>query len=118
MILDLAASTSPSPADVRNLDTLLRSEFARERFEKIEQRATQLAKTAAQQKEKTARQIRNKRLIDHGLLVELAGLHARTEAELAGLLLTASNVDSDRWAKWADIGAARLAERDAARAKP
>lgn len=118
LILDLSKITSPSPAETRNLDTLFRAELAREKFEEVGKRATKLARTAAEQKDKTARQIRNKRLIDHGLLIELAGLHERSEAELLGLVLAAAQVtDLERLASWAKAGAERLAARDAARAK-
>ncbi len=115
LIIELNELTTRTPRQNRDLDTLLRAEEAREKLAAISQRATQIARTAAAEKEKTARQIRNKRLIDHGLLVELAKLHERTDAELLGVLLSVAGVeDPERWAGWSKFGAQRLAERDAA----
>lgn len=129
LISDLAHITgevpderSPPPTaaatlkDKKDLDALLRAQAAHERMTQIANRAQRLVRGVTQARGKSARQVRNKRLIDHGLLVELAGLHERTPAELLGLLLLAGKTeDPARWAQWAAIGGKRLAERDAAR---
>lgn len=128
LISDLAHITgevpderSPPPTaaatlkDKKDLDALLRAQAAHERMTQIANRAQRLVRGVTQARDKSARQVRNKRLIDHGLLVELAGLHERTPAELLGLLLAGRSADPTRWAQWATIGTKRLAERDAAR---
>lgn len=126
LILDLSSSSSLSPAETRNLDTLLRSEFAREQYEKIEQQATKIAETAAAQKAKTERQIRNNRLFHHGILIEQAGLKTWSDAELLGALLHVARAkdpetqeveDPERIAAWTKVGAARIAAREAADAE-
>ena len=115
LILELDGNPSRTPRESRDLDTLLRAEEAREKMVAISLRASKIARTAATNREKTKNEIRNKRMIDQGLLVELAQLHERTDAELLGVLLAAaSTTDADRWASWAKHGAQRLAVRDAA----
>ena len=114
---DSASSENDAKAR-KNLDTLYRAEAARERFETITNRATKIARGTQETREKSKRELRNKRLIDQALLIELAGLHERTEAVLLGLLLEATQVtDPERLEAWAKAGAERLAARDAARAK-
>lgn len=128
LISDLAHITgevpderSPPPTaaatlkDRKDLDALLRAQAAQQRVTEIANRAQRLVRGVTQARNKSARQVRNKRLIDHGLLVELAGLQERTPAELLGLLLAGRSADPTRWAQWAASGAKRLAERDAAR---
>ena len=113
-----SASSKDDETAKKNLDTLYRAEAARERFDAITNRATRIAKGTKETREKSKRELRNKRLIDQALLIELAGLHERTEAVLLGLLLDAAQVtDSERLDAWAKAGAERLAARDAARAK-
>lgn len=101
----------------RRLDTLLRAEAAREKLETITNRASLLVKKQKDESKKAERKERNRRLIRHGLLVELAGLHKRSDAELLGLLLAGANMEPDRWAGWARTGAQRIAARDAADAE-
>ena len=113
-----SASSKDDETAKKNLDTLYRAEAARERFDAITNRATRIAKGTKETREKSKRELRNKRLIDQALLIELAGLHERTEAVLLGLLLDAAQVtDPERLDAWAKAGAERLAARDAARAK-
>lgn len=113
-----SASSKDDETAKKNLDTLYRAEAARERFDAITNRATRIAKGTQETREKSKRELRNKRLIDQALLIELAGLHERTEAVLLGLLLDAAQVtDPERLEDWAKAGAERLAARDAARAK-
>jgi hypothetical protein len=116
MIISLVDS-SDHQTSTKQLEKLLRAELAAQRLQKVTARAQQIVRSIDAHEKKTARQIRNKRLIDHGLLIELAGLQNRTDEELAGMLMQAAQADQERWARWASVGASRLAERDAARAK-
>lgn len=101
----------------RRLDALLRAESAREKLEAITSRVSLLVKKQKDESKKAERKERNRRLIHHGLLVELAGLHKRSDAELLGLLLAGANTEPDRWTTWARTGAQRIAARDAADAE-
>lgn len=98
----------------RRLATLLRAEAARENMEAIATKASLLVKEQKEAAKKSTRKERNGRLIRHGLLVELAGIQDRSDAELLGLLLAGKGSGPDRWASWAPAGTQRLAERDAA----
>ena len=62
---------------------------------------------------KEERKARAHRLIQQGVLFDLAGLEHRSRGELLGLLLAAAKTeDPQRWAAWKQAGDALLAEKD------
>jgi hypothetical protein len=86
-----------------------------ERAEKADERLGQLRASAARvvsEEKASARKARNHRLIQQGLLFDLAGLEQRSRGELLGLLLAAAKTeDPQRWAHWKEAGDALLAEK-------
>jgi hypothetical protein len=68
--------------------------------------------TSKRQSQKAERKARAHRLIQQGVLFDLAGLAHRGRGELLGLLLAAAKTeDPHRWAAWKQAGDALLAEK-------
>ena len=59
------------------------------------------------------RKTRNHRLIQLGLLVDMAGLEGRSRGEILGCLQSQSAIPDDKWAEWKRRGDALLAEKSA-----
>ncbi len=87
---------------------LVRAEQADERLRKARADVTKLLNA-----EKTAeRKARNHRLIQQGLLFDLAGLEHRGRDELLGALLALAKTDDPtRWEQWKAAGKALLAKK-------
>lgn len=116
-IVDLANVSTRSHEQEHLLRTLLRAHHARVTAERVSARLT--AKIAAQEESgkiattaTSERQRRNKRLVQHGLLIEAAQLAERSDAELTGALQDLATADSQQWQLWADKGARIMAERE------
>ena len=74
--------------------------------------AAKLIQASKRQSVKAERKARAHRLIQQGVLFDLAGLAHRSRGELLGLLLAAAKTeDSQRWAHWKEAGDALLAEK-------
>lgn len=114
LLILLAEKPDRSPAEGRKLAVLVRAEKADERLGQLRASA---ARVVSEEKA-AARKARNHRLIQQGLLFDLAGLEQRSRGELLGLLLAAAKTDDpQRWAHWKEAGDALLAEKgDAVRA--
>lgn len=120
-IAELAAVAERTPEQEKLLKTLLRAHHAQV---KANQAAAKLSAKIASREATTAkvttaaseRQKRNKRLIEHGLLIEAAGLQQRTEEELVGALQLLAQAEADKWMSWASRGRRILADRTAAAA--
>ena len=80
--------------------------------------AAKLIQDGKRRSAKEERKARAHRLIQQGVLFDLAGLAHRSRGELLGLLLAAAKTeDPQRWAHWKEAGDALLAEKgDAVRA--
>lgn len=108
LLILLAEKPDRSPADGRKLAVLVRAEKADERLGQLRASA---ARVVSEEKA-AARKARNHRLIQQGLLFDLAGLEQRSRGELLGLLLAAAKTeDPQRWAHWKEAGDAPLAEK-------
>jgi hypothetical protein len=108
LLILLAEKLDRSPADDRKLAVLVRAEKADERLGQLRASA---ARVVSEEKA-AARKARNHRLIQQGLLFDLAGLEQRSRGELLGLLLAAAKTeDPQRWAHWKEAGDALLAEK-------
>jgi hypothetical protein len=108
LLILLTEKPDRSPADGRKLAVLVRAEKADERLGQLRASA---ARVVSEEKA-AARKARNHRLIQQGLLFDLAGLEQRSRGELLGLLLAAAKTeDPQRWAHWKEAGDALLAEK-------
>mgnify|MGYP000923032438 CR=1 FL=1 len=91
---------------------LVRLEQANDRAAQARLAATKLIQANKRQSAKAERKARAHRLIQQGVLFDLAGLEHRSRGELLGLLLAAAKTeDPQRWAAWKQAGEALLAEK-------
>ena len=71
--------------------------------------------TSKRQSQQAERKARAHRLIQQGVLFDLASLEHRSRGELLGLLLAAAKTDDpQRWVHWKEVGDALLAEKSEA----
>ena len=118
LLVLLAEKPDRSAADNQLLAALARLEQANDRAAQARVAAVKLIQANKRQSAKAERKARAHRLIQQGVLFDLAGLEHRSRGELLGLLLAAAKTeDPQRWAAWKQTGEALLAEKgDAVRA--
>ena len=91
---------------------MVRLEQANDRAAQARVAAAKLIQASKRQSAKADRKARTHRLIQQGILFDLAGLAHRSRGELLGLLLAAAKTeDPSRWAHWKEAGEALLAEK-------
>ena len=99
------------------LVALIRLEQANDRAAQARVAAAKLIQSSKRQSAKEERKARAHRLIQQGVLFDLAGLAHHSRGELLGLLLAAAKTeDPGRWAHWKEVGDALLAEKGDAEA--
>lgn len=115
LLIALAENEARSPADEKKLKLLVAAELAAEKAAKARAKATKLIKAESDKKQAEERKARNHRLIQQGLLFDLAGLETVDRAELLGLLVTSKSLpaDSEKRAEWKRVGAELMAEKGA-----
>ena len=112
LLVLLAEKPDRSVADNQLLAALVRLEQANDRAAQARLAATKLIQANKRQSAKAERKARAHRLIQQGVLFDLAGLESRSREELLGLLLAAAKTDDpQRWAAWKQAGDALLAEK-------
>ena len=112
LLVLLAEKPDRSAADNQLLAALVRLEQANDRAAQARLAATKLIQANKRQSAKAERKARAHRLIQQGVLFDLAGLESRSREELLGLLLAAAKTeDPQRWAAWKQAGDALLAEK-------
>ena len=112
LLVLLADKPDRSAADNQLLAALVRLEQANDRAAQARLAATKLIQANKRQSAKAERKARAHRLIQQGVLFDLAGLESRSRGELLGLLLAAAKTeDPQRWAAWKQAGDALLAEK-------
>ena len=112
LLVLLAEKPDRSAADNQLLAALVRLEQANDRAAQARLAATKLIQANKRQSAKAERKARAHRLIQQGVLFDLAGLAHRSRGELLGLLLAAAKTeDPQRWAHWKEAGEALLAEK-------
>ena len=112
LLVLLAEKPDRSAADNQLLAALVRLEQANDRAAQARLAATKLIQANKRQSAKAERKARAHRLIQQGVLFDLAGLESRSRGELLGLLLAAAKTeDPQRWAAWKQAGDALLAEK-------
>ena len=112
LLVLLAEKPDRSAADNQLLAALVRLEQANDRAAQARLAAAKLIQSSKRQSVKEERKARAHRLIQQGVLFDLAGLEHRSRGELLGLLLAAAKTeDPQRWAAWKQAGDALLAEK-------
>lgn len=111
LLVLLAAKGDRTKDEQRQFDVLLRAEKAKEQAKKA---AADASRMLGERKD-AERKARNHRLIQQGVLIDLAGLEGWTRGEiLGGLLAMATAKDNrDHRAQWKRQGDALLASKDA-----
>ena len=108
----LAEKPDRSAVDNQLLAALIRLEQANDRAAEARLAAAKLIQSSKRQSAQAERKARAHRLIQQGVLFELAGLAHRSRGELLGLLLAAAKTeDPSRWTHWKEAGDALLAEK-------
>ncbi|MCB1796837.1 MAG: conjugal transfer protein TraD [Candidatus Competibacteraceae bacterium] len=117
LLVLLAEKPDRSAGDNQLLVALIRLEQANDRAAQARVAAAKLIQSSKRQSAKEERKARAHRLIQQGVLFDLAGLAHRSRGELLGLLLAAAKTeDPGRWAHWKEVGDALLAEKGDAEA--
>ena len=117
LLVLLAEKPDRSAGDNQLLAALIRLEQANDRAAQARVAAAKLIQASKRQSAKAERKARAHRLIQQGVLFDLAGLAHRSRGELLGLLLAAAKTeDLQRWAAWKQAGDALLAEKGDAEA--
>lgn len=117
LLVLLTEKPDRSAADNQLLAALIRLEQANDRAAEARLAAAKLIQASKRQSAKADRKARTHRLIQQGVLFDLAGLEHRSRGELLGLLLAAAKTeDPGRWAHWKEVGDALLAEKGDAEA--
>ena len=112
LLVLLTEKPDRSAADNQLLAALVRLEQANDRAAQARLAAAKLIQSSKRQSAKAERKARAHRLIQQGVLFDLAGLEHRSRGELLGLLLAAAKTeDPQRWAAWKQAGEALLAEK-------
>jgi hypothetical protein len=112
LLVLLAEKPDRSAVDNQLLAALVRLEQANDRAAQARVAAVKLIRDGKRQSARAERKARAHRLIQQGVLFDLAGLESRSRGELLGLLLAATKTeDPQRWAAWKQAGDALLAEK-------
>ena len=107
----LFKKTDRTEAENKKLAALVKAEKANERA--LNANAT-ITKMMNGEKEE-ARRARTHRLVQQGILFDLAGLDTRSRGEMLGALIaavTSAKANPEHWASWKAKGDAMLAEKD------
>ena len=112
LLVLLGEKPDRSAADNQLLAALVRLEQANDRAAQARLAAAKLIQSSKRRSVKEERKARAHRLIQQGVLFDLAGLESRSRGELLGLLLAAAKTDDpNRWAHWKEAGEALLTEK-------
>ncbi|CDH45448.1 conjugal transfer protein TraD [Candidatus Contendibacter odensensis] len=115
LLVLLADKPDRSVAENQLFAALIRVEQANDRATQARLAAAKLIQTSKRQSQQAERKARAHRLIQQGVLFDLASLEHRSRGELLGLLLAAAKTDDpQRWAHWKEVGDALLAEKSEA----
>lgn len=113
LMIALAEKQERTADEEKKLAALVKADKAAQRAAKARQAADRLIQSEQKAAKVAERKARNHRLIQQGILIDLAGLEGRSRGELLGLLLAASrHDDAEKWAEWKRRGDELLAEKD------
>ena len=109
LLIYIAQKLERTPQDSRKLAMLVKAEKASVKAAQARQQVATLLAAEKRASTQADRKARNHRLMQQGVLFDLAGLENRSRGELLGLLLAAAtNEDAQRWATWKARGDALL----------
>ena len=112
LLVLLAEKPDRSVADHQLFAALIRLEQANDRAAQARLAAVKLIQAGKRQSQQAERKARAHRLIQQGVLFDLAGLEHRSRGELLGLLLAAAKTDDpDRWDTWKQAGDTLLTKK-------
>ena len=110
LLVYLAQKPDRIPQDNRKFFMLVKAEKASVKAALARQKVATLLAAEKRSAGQSERKARNHRLLQQGVLFDLAGLSQRTRGELLGMLVAASATeDAQRWATWKVKGDALLA---------
>ncbi len=112
----MLAGQVPSDDVIKQLDKLFSSEYMSLKAAKLAAVSHEIVRSIKGDQEKTKKEVRDARLIRHGIMVEMARLHERSDAELLGMFFAVANAGPEKWAGWAAAGAPAIEKWDAAEA--
>ena len=111
MLALLAEKANRTSQEEKYLSALIRAEKANERAAKARTAAATLINDDKKKAKEAERKERTHRLIQQGVLFDLAQLEDRSHAELLGILLAAVTIDdAERRKNWREKGEAKLKE--------
>lgn len=117
MLIYLAQKNERTQQDNRKLVMLIKAEKASVKAAQARQQIATLLAAEKRTAGLAERKARNHRLIQQGVLFDLAGLANRSRGELLGLLMAAASTeDAQRWANWKARGDALLADAEQVKA--
>ena len=109
LLIYLAQKTQTTPQDNRKLAMLIKAEKAGVKAAQARQQIAILLAAEKRSASQAERKARNHRLIQQGVLFNLAGLANRSRGELLGVLMAAASTeDVQRWSAWKARGDALL----------
>lgn len=108
LILLLHEKQNRTKDEERELGLLLKAERAKERARSAELAASKLLVS----RKDAERKARNHRLIQLGLLIDMAGLGDRSRSEILGCLNSQAAAQEERWADWKHRGEALIADKE------
>ena len=113
LIVALYEKTDRTTVNDMELGLLIKAERAKERAKAADVAAAKLLVT----RNDIARKERNHRLIQQGLLIDLAGLTNKGRGEMLGGLLALAQSKPESWASWKQAGDVLLARKENEMAK-
>lgn len=112
LLVLLAEKPDRTATDQKMLTALIQAEQAAERAVKARLAASKLIQSHKRRTKEAERKARAHRLIQQGVLFDLAGLEHHGRGELLGVLLAAAKTeDPQRWATWKQAGETLLAQK-------
>lgn len=115
LLLLLAEKTELNRDEKRKFDALVKAELAAYKAAIARSKVTAILRTEERAAAEAARKARNHRLIQMGVLVEMAGMDGWSKGEILGGLLAMAKNPAQRH-DWKRAGDALLAEKEAPRA--
>lgn len=112
LLILLAEKADRSSEEEKKLAALIRADRAALRASKARGAVSKLLRLEKDRQAEEQRKARNHRLIQQGLLLDLANVEGRSPGEILGLLMSAAEgAAPEKWEAWKVKGDAFLAEK-------
>jgi len=113
MLMVLYAKADRSKDEDRKYEAILKAELAARKALTARAKVTKIFRSEEKALAVEQRKARNHRLIQQGILIDLAGLEGRSRGELLGALLAVHESKPEAWASWKPRGDKLLADKEA-----